>query len=72
MNVKSFEYNDISMNIKSLTGSANSKDESAISPSALGLVSESSTDDRAKPIQVPQGGQPSNLMKNILQFQQKS
>ena len=47
MNVKSFEYNDISMNIKSLSGSANSKDESAISPSALGLISESSMDDRA-------------------------
>ena len=42
MNVKNFEYNDISMNIKSLSNSANSKDESAISPSALGLVSESS------------------------------
>ena len=46
MNAKSFEYNDISMNIKSLSGSAASKDDSAISPTALGLISESSDNDR--------------------------
>lgn len=38
------------MNIKSLTGSAISKDYSAISPSALGLVSESSENDHNESI----------------------
>jgi hypothetical protein len=53
--------------MKSISDSANSKDTSRISPTALGLISESSENDRAQPIEEGASGtQPSNLMKNIL------